>query len=93
MEPELYRNIVILMGRFHELCVRKKTIYKRHAFTGYQKRLIHAKTIAPGSSDAAVERRYYYRNMRINKEIFCALVQYRVEELTNCFKDIYGHGT
>ena len=39
---------------------------------GYQKWVIDAKAIAPGSSDAAVEERHYYRNMRINKEMFCA---------------------
>ena len=41
-----------------------------------------------GSSDAAVEGRHY-RNMRINKEMFCALVQHRVEELTNDYNDIH----
>ena len=46
------------------------------------------KTIVPGSSDATVEGRQYYRNMRIYKEIFCALAQYRVEELTNGYNDM-----
>ena len=50
---------------------------------------IDAKTIAPGSSNAAVEGRHYYRNMTINKEMFCALVQYRVEELTNDYNDMH----
>ena len=52
--PELYKNIVILVGRFHEFRVRQKTSYKRYALRGYQKWVIDAKTIAPGTSDAAV---------------------------------------
>ena len=44
-DPELYRNIVILMGRFHELRVRQKAIYKKDALRGYQKWLKDAKTI------------------------------------------------
>ena len=82
-DPELYRNTVILMEGFHELHISRKTIYKRHALRGYQKWVINAKTIAPGSSDAAVEGGHYYRNMKMNKELFCAPVQYRVEELIN----------
>ena len=68
------------MGEFHELCVRQKTIYKQNALCWYQKWVIDAKTIAPGSSDAAIEGRHYYRNMRNNKEMFSALVEYRIEE-------------
>ena len=86
--PELYRNITTLIGIFHELRVRQETIYKRHALRGYQKWVIDPKTIAPGLSDAAIEGRHYYRNIRIIKEMFCALVQYRVKELTNDYNDM-----
>ena len=86
-DPELYQNVVILMGGFHQLRVRQKTIFKRHAIKGYQQWVIDAKTIAFGSAPAAIEGRHYYRNMRVNKEIFCALVQYRVENITNNYKD------
>ena len=61
----------------------KKTIYKRHAHREYQKWVIDAKNNCSWLSDATVEGRQYYRNMKIYKEIFCALAQYRVEELTN----------
>ena len=74
------------MGRFHALHVRQKTIYKQNTRRGYQKWVIDEKTIAPRSSDAAVEKKHYNRNMRISK-MFCALVQYRVEELTNDYND------
>ena len=45
------------------------------------------KAIVPGSSDATVEGRQYYRDMRINKKTFCVLAQYRVKELTNGYND------
>ena len=63
-DPELYRNMVVSMGRFHDLCVIQITIYKKHALRGYQKWVIDAKTIAPGSSDVVVEGRCYYRNQK-----------------------------
>ena len=66
----------------------KKIIYKRHALRVYHKWVTDAKTIAPGSSDVSVEGRHYYRNIKINKEMFCALVQYRVEELTIDYNDM-----
>ena len=31
---------------------------------------------------------HYYRNMRINKEIFCALVQFRAKNITNDYQDL-----
>ena len=71
------------MGGFHELCVRQKTIYKRHVVRVYQKWVIDAKTTPHGSSDAEVKGRHYCTNMRINKEMFCYLKQYRVEEFIN----------
>ena len=67
---ELYRNIVILIGVCDKLRVRQKNIYKRHVLRGYQKRVIDPKAIAPDSSDTALERKHYYRNMKINKELF-----------------------
>ena len=43
------------MGRFHESRARQKTIYEQNARRRYQKWVIDAKTVARGSSDAAVE--------------------------------------
>ena len=70
MYSELYRNIAILIGGFDELHVRQKSFWESHVLRGYQKCVIDSRTIAPDSSDAAVEGRHYKRNMKINKEIF-----------------------
>ena len=54
-DTSLYKNVIILMGGFHQLRVRQKTIHKRHAVKGYQSWCTDSKTIAIGSSDAAIE--------------------------------------
>ena len=66
---DVYRNIAILIGGFAELWVRQKNFYERHVLRWYQKRVKDPKTIAPDSSDTALERRHYYRNMKINIEL------------------------
>ena len=68
--------------------LRQKTIFKRHSIKGYQKWVVAAKTVAFGSAGAAVDGRYYYCKMRINKEIFCALVQFRTKNITNDYEDL-----
>ena len=56
----------MLMGGFHQLGVRQKTIFKRYSIKGYQKWVVDAETVAFGSAGAAAEGCHYYRNMRIN---------------------------
>ena len=41
-----------------------------------------------GTVDKAAEGGHYYRNLRLQKESFCALVQFRVESLTAKYTDI-----
>ena len=60
-DPGLYKDVVVLMGGFHQLRVRQKTIYKRHAVKGYQTWCTDAKTIAVCSAGSAIEGRHYYR--------------------------------
>ena len=55
---------------------------------GYHKWLTYAGVVAAGSADAAVEGRHYYRNMRINKESFCALEQHKGETLTSKYQEM-----
>ena len=82
---DIYSKIVLLMGGFHQLRVMQRLIYKRHYSKGYRDWCVDAKTIADGSADQAFEGRHYYRCMRIHKECFDALVQYRIENLTGTF--------
>ena len=50
----------------------QKIISKQHNIIGSRKSL----------TDAVVGGRHYHRNMRINKELFCVLVQRKGETLT-----------
>ena len=49
---------------------------------------VDAGTIASGSADKAVEGGHYYRNMRLQKETFNALVQFRAQSITANYEEI-----
>ena len=84
----LDKNIIILMGGFHQLRVRQRLIFKRHSCIGYKDRFVDAGTISAGSVDQAFSGKHYYRCMRILKESFNALIQYRAERLSNNYSTI-----
>lgn len=86
--PDVYKNVILLMGGFHQLRVRQRMIHKRHDCKGYKSWWIDAGVIAAGSADKAAEGGHYYRNMRLHKESFTALVQMRIEELTANYSTI-----
>ena len=81
--PKLYKQVIVLMGGFHQLRVMQKILYKRYNFRQMQQICVEAEVIAKGSSDQAFEGRHYYRCLRVHKESFDALVQLRVENLTD----------
>ena len=86
--PELYKQVILLMGGFHQLRVMQKILHKRYNFRQMQQICVEADVIAKGSSDQAFEGRHCYRCLRVHKESFDALVQLRVESLTNNYKSI-----
>ena len=73
--PQLYKNVILLMGGFHQLRVMQKILYKRYNCRQMQQICVEAGTIVQGSSDQAFEGRYHYRCLRVHKESFDALVQ------------------
>eukprot|EP00112_Aurelia_sp_Birch-Aquarium-sp1_P023401 Seg6964.2 transcript_id=Seg6964.2/GoldUCD/mRNA.D3Y31 product="hypothetical protein" protein_id=Seg6964.2/GoldUCD/D3Y31 len=79
---DLYRNVILLMGGFHQLRVRQQLLFKGHSCRGYKQWCVDAGIIASGSADQAFEGRHYYRSMRIHKEVFDALVQFKIAEAT-----------
>ena len=85
---ELYKDVILLMGGFHQLRVMQKIIYKKYHCRDMRQWCVDAGTIAKGSSEQAFEGRHYYRSMRVHKECFDALVQYRIEKITNGHMDI-----
>ena len=79
---ELYKYVILLMGGFHQLHVRQKLLFKPHSCRGYKQWCVDSGIIASGSADQAFEGRHYYRSMRVHKECFDALVQFKVGEIT-----------
>ena len=55
---------------------------------GYRIWLTNAGVVASVSADAAVDGRHHHRNTRINKELFCTLVQRKVEILTSKYQEM-----
>ena len=76
------------MGGFHQLRVRQRLIFKRHAIMRYIEWFVDSGTISPGSVDNAFSGNHYYRCMRLLKEAFDALVQSRTEKITNQYVNI-----
>ena len=67
----------------------QRVLFKRYSCLGLQDWFVDSGTITAGSISQASEGRYYYRSIRLHKEGFCALVQRKVEDITNKFKLIH----
>ena len=84
--PELYKQVILLMGGFHQLRVMQKILYKRYNCRNIQEICVEADVIAKCSSYQAFEGRHCYRCLRVHKEVFDALVQLWIEKLTDNHK-------
>ena len=82
---DIYENIIVLMGGFHQLRVKQRLLFKQYSFRRMKQWCVDAETIADGSADQAFEGRHYYMCMCIHKECFDALVQMRTEQVTSEF--------
>ena len=49
---------------------------------GYKNWFVDSEILAPESAEQALDRRHYFRSMRLHKEAFAAIVQTKVESLT-----------
>ena len=52
---DIYENIIVLMGGFHQLRVKHRLLFKRYSFRGMKQWCVDAETIAEGSADQAFE--------------------------------------
>ena len=77
------------MGGFHQMCVFQRVLFKRHNCLGLQDWFVHSEATAAGSVSQTFEGRYYYRLLRLHKEGFDTLAQWRVEDTTNKFEHIH----
>ena len=77
------------MNRFHEMRVFQRVLFKRYNCLGLQDWFVDSGTIAGGSVSQASEGRHYYRSISLYKEGFDALLQRKVEDITNKFESIH----
>ena len=49
---------------------------------------VHVEVIAEGLSTAAIEGRHYYRNMRLLKESFNSLIQFRTKDALESMQEL-----
>ena len=78
---DIYENIIVLMGGFHQLRVKQRLLFKRCSFREMKQWCVDAEA----TTDQAFEGRHYYRCIRIHKECFGALVRMRAEQITSEF--------
>ena len=58
-DKELYKNILLLIGGFHQLRVTQQLLYMRYHCRGMQQWHVDAKITAKGSAEQAFEGRHY----------------------------------
>ena len=78
--------MIPIMGGFHQLRVFQRILFKRYNCLDLQDWFVDYGIITAGSASQAFEGRHYCRSMRLHKERFHALVQRRVEDITNKFE-------
>ena len=81
-----YAKIIPLLGGFHQVLCLLKIIYKRYACLGLDKWVTAAGTTKSASSaEKPIQCSHYNTSMRVYKEVFDAIVQMRVEDLTSTY--------
>ena len=54
----------------------------------YKGRSVDSEIIAPGSAEQGFKERHYFWSMRLHKEAFAAIVQTKVESLSETLKTL-----
>ena len=82
---DLYSKIISNMGGFHQFHVFRSVLFKRYSCKSLQDWFLDSGTVAAGSVSQVLEGRHY-RSICPRKRGFDALVQRRVEDITNKFE-------
>lgn len=62
-------------------------IFKLHNIESYCEWLTDPGVVVSGSADPAVKGRHFHKDMRINKELFYALIKHKVEILISRYEE------
>ena len=80
-EPQLHKDIIILMGGFHQLSATQKTIFKRHSIKSYQKWVVDTETVGFGSAGATSSRGLHCEHV---KALMQQLQKYDINPFASC---------
>ena len=78
-----YDKIIPLLGGFRTLLVKLKVLHLKFGVLGLKEGWIDSEAIQPGSADKADKGRHYFRSVRLHRESFEALMQYRILKEVN----------
>ena len=84
-----FSKVIPPMGGFRQVLCLQKAIYKRYACLGLDKWITDVATIKSSLvAEKTVHVLHYNTSIRVYKEIFDAIVQMRMEDITNMYVNI-----
>ena len=84
-----FSKVIPPMGGFRQVLCLQKAIYKRYACLGLDKWITGVATIKSSLvAEKTVHVLHYNTSIRVYKEIFDAIVQMRMEDITNMYVNI-----
>ena len=84
-----FSKVIPPMGGFRQVLCLQKAIYKRYACLGLDKWITSVATIKSSLvAEKIVHVLHYNTSIRVYKEIFDAIVQMRMEDITNMYVNI-----
>ena len=84
-----FSKVIPPMGGFRQVLCLQKAIYKRYACLGLDKWITGVATIKSSLvAEKTVRVLHYNTSIRVYKEIFDAIVQMRMEDITNMYVNI-----
>ena len=88
-EGDQFSKVIPPMGGFRQVLCLQKAIYKRYACLGLDKWITGVATIKSSLvAEKTVHVLHYNTSIRVYKEIFDAIVQMRMEDITNMYVNI-----
>ena len=88
-EGDQFSKVIPPMGGFRQVLCLQKAIYKRYACLGLDKWITGVATIKSSLvAENTVHVLHYNTSIRVYKEIFDAIVQMRMEDITNMYVNI-----
>ena len=88
-EGDQFSKVIPPMGGFRQVLCLQKAIYKRYASLGLDKWITGVATIKSSLvAEKTVHVLRYNTSIRVYKEIFDAIVQMRMEDITNMYVNI-----